>query len=58
MREFVERLRHIFEVFEGEHNVLDYWWSRLLHTLLHVMFNPGPIAVSPHPDRLGGVGPH
>jgi probable F420-dependent oxidoreductase len=57
MREFVECLRHIFEVFQGEH-ALDYSGRYYSHTLLHAMFNPGPIAHPRIPIGLGGVGPH
>jgi probable F420-dependent oxidoreductase len=57
MREFVEALRHIFEVFQGEHP-LDFRGQHYSHTLLHGMFNPGPIEHPRIPIGLGGVGPH
>jgi probable F420-dependent oxidoreductase len=57
MREFVDALRHIFEVFQGEHP-LDFRGRHYSHTLLHGMFNPGPIAHPRIPIGLGGVGPH
>jgi len=57
MREFVDALRHIFEVFQGEHP-LDFRGQHYSHTLLHGMFNPGPIAHPRIPIGLGGVGPH
>jgi len=56
MREFVESLRHIFGVFQGEHP-LDYRGQYYSHTLLHAMFNPGPIGHPRIPIGLGGVGP-
>jgi len=56
MREFVEALRHIFGVFQGEHP-LDYRGRYYSHTLLHAMFNPGPIEHPIIPIGLGGVGP-
>jgi probable F420-dependent oxidoreductase len=55
MREFVGALRHIFEVFQGEHP-LDYRGRYYSHTLLHGMFNPGPIEHPRIPIGLGGVG--
>ncbi len=57
MREFVEALRHIFGVFQGEHP-LDYRGRYYSHTLLHAMFDPGPIDHPSIPIGLGGVGPH
>jgi probable F420-dependent oxidoreductase len=57
MREFVDALRHIFGVFQGEHP-LDFRGRHYSHTLLHAMFNPGPIAHPRIPIGLGGVGPH
>ena len=56
MREFVEALRHIFETFQGEHP-LDFPGRFYRHTLLHPMFNPGPIEHPRIPIGLGGVGP-
>jgi len=56
MREFVEALRHIFGVFQGQHP-LDYRGRHYSHTLLHGMFNPGPIEHPGIPIGLGGVGP-
>jgi probable F420-dependent oxidoreductase len=56
MREFVDALRHIFGVFQGEHP-LDFRGRHYSHTLLHGMFNPGPIAHPRIPIGLGGVGP-
>jgi probable F420-dependent oxidoreductase len=56
MREFVDALRHIFGVFQGDHP-LDYRGQYYSHTLLHAMFNPGPIAHPHIPIGLGGVGP-
>ena len=55
MREFVDALRHIFEVFQGEHP-LDFRGRYYSHTLLHGMFNPGPIEHPRIPIGLGGVG--
>ena len=56
MTEFVAALRHIFAAFEGEHP-LRFEGRYYNHTLLHPMFNPGPID-HPHPPiGLGGVGP-
>ena len=56
MREFVLALRHIHEVFMGEHR-MDFRGSYYSHTLLHPMFNPGPIEWPRIPIGLGGVGP-
>lgn len=56
MREFVDSLRHIFGVFQGEHR-LDFRGRYYSHTLLHDMFNPGPIDNPRIPIGLGGVGP-
>ncbi len=56
LREFVEALRHIFETFQGEHP-MDFPGRFYRHTLLHPMFNPGPIEHSHIPIGLGGVGP-
>jgi probable F420-dependent oxidoreductase len=56
MREFVDAVRHIFGVFQGEHP-LDFRGRHYSHTLLHGMFNPGPIAHPRVPIGLGGVGP-
>src|SRR3954470_3766789 len=57
MREFVEALRHIFGAFQGEH-APDYRGRHYAHTLLHGLFNPGPIEHPRIPIGLGGVGPH
>lgn len=56
LREFVGALRHIFETFQGEHP-LDFPGRFYRHTLLHPMFNPGPIDHPRIPIGLGGVGP-
>jgi probable F420-dependent oxidoreductase len=56
MREFVEALRHIFGTFQGEHP-LDFRGRFYRHTLLHPMFDPGPIEHPRIPVGLGGVGP-
>jgi probable F420-dependent oxidoreductase len=56
MREFVEALRHIFGVFQGDHP-LDFPGRYYSHTLLHAMFDPGPIEHPHIPIGLGGVGP-
>jgi probable F420-dependent oxidoreductase len=56
MREFVGALRHIFGVFQGDHR-LDFRGTHYSHTLLHAMFNPGPIEHPTVPIGLGGVGP-
>ena len=57
MREFVEALRHIFGAFQGQHR-LDFPGRYYSHTLLHSLFNPGPIEHPRIPIGLGGVGPH
>ena len=56
LREFVGALRHIFESFQGEHP-MDFPGRFYRHTLLHPMFNPGPIEHPSIPIGLGGVGP-
>jgi probable F420-dependent oxidoreductase len=56
MREFVEALRHIFGAFQGEHPI-GFSGRHYQHTLLHPMFNPGPIGHPRIPIGLGGVGP-
>jgi probable F420-dependent oxidoreductase len=56
LREFVEALRHIFGAFQGEHP-MDFPGRFYRHTLLHPMFNPGPIEHARIPIGLGGVGP-
>jgi probable F420-dependent oxidoreductase len=56
LREFVLALRHIFETFQGEHP-MDFAGRFYRHTLLHPMFNPGPIDHPRIPVGLGGVGP-
>ena len=56
LREFVDALRHIFEAFQGEHP-MDFPGRFYRHTLLHPMFNPGPIEHPHIPIGLGGVGP-
>jgi probable F420-dependent oxidoreductase len=56
MREFVLAVRHIHEVFMGQHP-MDFHGSYYSHTLLHPMFNPGPIEWPRVPIGLGGVGP-
>ena len=56
LREFVDALRHIFEAFQGEHP-MDFPGRFYRHTLLHPMFNPGPIEHPQIPIGLGGVGP-
>jgi probable F420-dependent oxidoreductase len=56
MRDFVLAVRHIHEVFMGQHS-MDYRGSHYSHTLLHPMFNPGPIDWPTVPIGLGGVGP-
>jgi probable F420-dependent oxidoreductase len=56
LREFVGALRHIFETFQGEHP-MDFTGRFYRHTLLHPMFNPGPIEHPRIPIGLGGVGP-
>lgn len=56
MRDFVQAVRHIHEVFMGQHP-LEYRGSHYSHTLLHPMFNPGPIPWPRVPIGLGGVGP-
>jgi probable F420-dependent oxidoreductase len=56
MRDFVLAVRHIHEVFMGQHP-MDYRGSHYSHTLLHPMFNPGPIDWPRVPIGLGGVGP-
>jgi probable F420-dependent oxidoreductase len=56
MREFVEALRHIFGAFQGAHPI-GFEGRHYRHTLLHPMFNPGPIARPDIPIGLGGVGP-
>ncbi len=56
LREFVEALRHIFEAFQGDHP-MDFPGRFYRHTLLHPMFNPGPIEHPRIPIGLGGVGP-
>ena len=56
LREFVDALRHIFGAFQGEHP-LDFPGRFYRHTLLHPMFNPGPIDHPRIPIGLGGVGP-
>src|SRR5215211_1798544 len=57
MREFVDAVRHIFGVFQGEH-ALDFRGRHYSHTLLHAMFNPGPIEHPTIPIGFGGVGPN
>jgi probable F420-dependent oxidoreductase len=56
MREFVLAIRHIHEVFMGRHP-MDFRGTHYSHTLLHPMFNPGPIEWPSVPIGLGGVGP-
>ncbi len=56
MREFVGALRAIFAAFQGE-RPLDFRGRHYAHTLLHPMFNPGPIDHPAIPIGLGGVGP-
>jgi probable F420-dependent oxidoreductase len=56
LRDFVLAVRHIHEVFMGEHP-MDYRGKHYSHTLLHPMFNPGPIEWPRIPIGLGGVGP-
>jgi probable F420-dependent oxidoreductase len=55
MREFVAALRHIFDVFQHG-GKLDFRGDHYAHTLLHPMFNPGPIEHPHIPIGLGGVG--
>jgi probable F420-dependent oxidoreductase len=55
MREFVLALRHIFDVFQHG-GPLDFRGEHYAHTLLHPMFNPGPITHPDVPIGLGGVG--
>ncbi len=56
MREFVGALRHIFGAFQGDHR-LDFRGQHYNHTLLHPLFNPGPIDHPTIPIAMGGVGP-
>jgi len=56
LREFMDMLREIFETFQGEHP-MDFPGRFYRHTLLHPMFNPGPIEHPRIPIGLGGVGP-
>jgi alkanesulfonate monooxygenase SsuD/methylene tetrahydromethanopterin reductase-like flavin-dependent oxidoreductase (luciferase family) len=56
MRDFVGAVRHIFGAFQGDHP-MDYRSEHYQHTLLHPLFNPGPIEEPDIPIALGGVGP-
>jgi probable F420-dependent oxidoreductase len=56
LRDFVAAVRHIFGAFQGDHP-LDHRGPHYAHTLLHPLFNPGPIAHPHIPIALGGVGP-
>jgi probable F420-dependent oxidoreductase len=56
LRDFVAAVRHIFGAFQGEHP-MDHRGAYYSHTLLHPLFNPGPIDHPDIPIALGGVGP-
>ncbi len=56
LRDFVAAVRHIFGAFQGDHP-LDHRGPYYSHTLLHPLFNPGPIEHPHIPIALGGVGP-
>ncbi len=56
MREFVAALRHCWDCFQHG-TKMDFRGDFYQHTLLHPLFNPGPIAVPQVPVGLGGVGP-
>jgi len=56
LRDFVVAVRHIFGAFQGDHP-MDHRGPYYSHTLLHPLFNPGPIEHPHIPIALGGVGP-
>jgi probable F420-dependent oxidoreductase len=57
MREYVAALRHIWNVFQ--HNEpLTFRGEHYTHTLMHPLFNPGPIEWPDIPIALTGVGPN
>ena len=47
LREVIESLRHIFDVWQGEEDRLDYQGEYFQFSLMTEFFNPGPIE---HPD--------
>jgi probable F420-dependent oxidoreductase len=56
LRDFVAAVRHIFGAFQGDHP-MNHRGPYYSHTLLHPLFNPGPIDHPNIPIALGGVGP-
>lgn len=56
MREYVAALRHIWDVFQHG-GPLRFEGEHYRHTLMHPMFNPGPIEHPNLPIALTGVGP-
>ena len=56
LRDFVAAVRHICGAFQGDHP-MDHRGPYYSHTLLHPLFNPGPIEHPHIPIALGGVGP-
>lgn len=57
MREFVAAVRHCWDCFQHG-TKMDFRGDYYQHTLLHPLFNPGPIEHPRIPIGLGGVGPH
>jgi probable F420-dependent oxidoreductase len=57
MREYIAALRHIWAAFQ-DGTKLDFTGEHYRFNLMHVLFNPGPIAHPHIPIALTGVGPH